>query len=460
MIRRLSLICIITLLSNIFVPQLSFADSFQFGFAKVDITPTEPVRLSGYGNRNVPYTGIDEKLYCRVMALKNDAGKLHVLASFDTIGFGQPFTETIAAIIKKEYGITRNRFVLCGTHSHTSPQLVSFAPNLYAKPLTQEESKKTAAYTIFVNQQIVKTIKLAIANMAPGKLFFASGKATFARNRRALKNGKWSGFGVNPKGPVDHALPFLKVVGTDGKVRGILFNYACHCTTFGGNYNRINGDWAGYASKYLEQSFPKAIALCTIGCGADANPDRNQSKALALAKSQGAEIHDEIKQLISKEMQPITTTLSTAFDHADLKYDLPTEDFLKKQLKSSRPQVRQHAENMLAIKEKNGHLPTSYADPIQIWKFGDQLTMVFLGGETVVDYALRLKKEIKSENIWVTAYANDVLGYVASERIRTEGGYEVDFSMIYYNKPGRWATGTEENLIRKVHELIGKTSPK
>ncbi len=88
-----------------------------------------------------------------------------------------------------------------------------------------------------------------------------------------------------------------------------------------------------------------------------------------------------------------------------------------------------------------------------MWRFGDQLTMVFLGGEVVVDYALRLKKELGSGPVWVSGYCNDLFAYVASERVRREGGYEVDGSMIYYNQPGPWAEGTEELLVRRILEL-------
>src|SRR5690606_12649545 len=84
--------------------------------------------------------------------------------------------------------------------------------------------------------------------------------------------------------------------------------------------------------------------------------------------------------------------------------------------------------------------------------------MVFLGGEVVVDYAHRLKKEIDSGHVWVTAYANDVFGYVASDRVRSEGGYEVDHSMIFYNLPGRWSSGTEDLLVRRVHEVLKNPS--
>ena len=85
--------------------------------------------------------------------------------------------------------------------------------------------------------------------------------------------------------------------------------------------------------------------------------------------------------------------------------------------------------------------------------------MIFLGGEVVADYALRLKRELPSQRLWITAYANDVLGYIASERIRAEGGYEYDQSGIFYNLPGPWAAGTEDLLIRRVHELLEHNGP-
>jgi len=37
--------------------------------------------------------------------------------------------------------------------------------------------------------------------------------------------------------------------------------------------------------------------------------------------------------------------------------------------------------------------------------------------------------------------------------MRSEAGYEVDFSRIYYLLPGRWAEGTEELIYRRVLEL-------
>ena len=71
---------------------------------------------------------------------------------------------------------------------------------------------------------------------------------------------------------------------------------------------------------------------------------------------------------------------------------------------------------------------------------GDQILWVALGGEVVIDYDLRLKKELPDESpVWVTGYANDVMAYIPSARVLKEGGYEADSSQIYYGMPGKWS---------------------
>jgi hypothetical protein len=91
---------------------------------------------------------------------------------------------------------------------------------------------------------------------------------------------------------------------------------------------------------------------------------------------------------------------------------------------------------------------------VQTWNFGDELAMVFLPGEVVVDYSLRLKREYDARRFWVNAYANDVPCYIPSKRIWREGGYEGGYAMIYYDRPTRLAEGTEELIVSAVHDLL------
>ena len=55
---------------------------------------------------------------------------------------------------------------------------------------------------------------------------------------------------------------------------------------------------------------------------------------------------------------------------------------------------RRHARESLKLLDRGGRLPAEYPCPLQAWQFGDDLTLVALGGEAVVDYSLRLKREL------------------------------------------------------------------
>ena len=439
---------------------LAAAETMQFGFAKVDITPTEPVRLSGYGNRDKPHEGVDESLFARAMAIRHGQGKIHLLISIDTIGIPAKHSREIHRRLEEKHQITRAQLALCSTHSHTAPHLdLVNMINLYAVPLNEQEKAATQRYGESLMAAVVDAADQAIQDLQPGKLFTAEGEATFAANRRVIKDGVVR-MQPNPDGSVDHSVPILKITDLDGKsVRGLVFNYACHCTTFTGEHNRVNGDWAGYASKYLEEAHPEAIALCTIGCGADANPRRATGRDLIVAQLQGRELADEVEQLQSELMTPITSNLRSSFSYAGLPADCPPISEFKEKLNDRSPQVRRHAERMIATHKERGRLPESYPMPIQVWRFGDQLTMIFLGGEVCSEYALRAKQEITQGAVWVTAYANDVFGYVAPESMQSEGGYEVDFSMVFYNQPGRWSSGTEEIIFDEIKLLYNNDQP-
>jgi putative membrane-bound dehydrogenase-like protein len=438
---------------------------FQFGFGKADVTPTKPLRLSGYGSRTEVSEGTDVPLLVRAMAIRHTVAghdpTNYVLVSAESIGFNSKLTQAIFERVRKKHGLSREQFVVCSTHNHTSPHIG--LGNLFAEEPSKEQVDDLNEYRIQMRDQTIAAIDAAVADLQTGEISNAVGKATFARNRRVLADGVWTGFGETPGGTVDHSLPILKVTDSTGeKIRGLIFNYACHCTTFGGEYNRVNGDWAGYAMANLESTHDGVTALCTIGCGADSNPQRESERALELAKLQGKEISSEVDRLLAEEeLMPIGATgFDTNFGFAGLPIDRPTDSQLQEASEDRIPQVRRHAMEMMLTKKRMGRLPETYPMPIQVWRFGQDFAMVFLGGEVVADYAHRIRKELSEKSsipanrIWVTAYANDVFGYVPSEEMQSEGGYEVDFSQIYYLQPGRWSKGTEEIVIDRVHDLF------
>src|SRR5262249_20228156 len=118
--------------------------------------------------------------------------------------------------------------------------------------------------------------------------------------------------------------------------------------------------------------------------------------------------------------------------------------------------IGHHARVALAKLDKGEKLPTKVAYPVQTWAFGDCLAMVHLPGEVVVDYPLRLKKELDGRRLWVTGYANNAPCYIPSGRVLKEGGYEGGGAMIYYDQPAPFAPGLEDKIVGAVKDQLGK----
>jgi hypothetical protein len=141
---------------------------------------------------------------------------------------------------------------------------------------------------------------------------------------------------------------------------------------------------------------------------------------------------------------------------------VPTREEFEQRLQSKDKNTAGHARRILDRLTKDGKLPSEYPYPVQVARFGADLLLVALGGEVVVDYSLRLKREFAgAAAVWVAGYSNDVMAYIPSRRVRDEGGYEGGEAMCYSaTHPGPWSPELEEKIVGKVHELDRAISAK
>jgi hypothetical protein len=109
---------------------------------------------------------------------------------------------------------------------------------------------------------------------------------------------------------------------------------------------------------------------------------------------------------------------------------------------------------MLQILDRKGKLPDHHSYPIEVWQFGKDLTFIALGGEVVVDYSLRFKREYGFDKLWVAGYTNDVFAYIPSRRVLKEGGYEGGGAMIAYGQPAPFTPDVEEIVAQGVASLM------
>ena len=123
------------------------------------------------------------------------------------------------------------------------------------------------------------------------------------------------------------------------------------------------------------------------------------------------------------------------------------------QTKDTNKYIAMRAKMLLEEIDAGQPLGPTYPYPVQRWKLGDGPSWFLLGGEVVVDFALRIKSE-QGPKTWVAGYTNDVMAYIPSRRVLTEGGYEGGGAMVYYGQPTVWSERVEEQIMAEVNRQV------
>lgn len=395
--------------------------TWKAGFARATITPERFIWMAGYGARDRPAEGKLTDLYAKAVALEDEAGTKIVIVTMDLIGVSKGMRLRIAAEVEKQHGLGPESLLLNASHTHTGPEIYRKLDLPDEKALESTKTRDAWEFTSGLEKTVVRLVGEALAAMEPARLTWNEARCGFSMNRRRNydlpedhPNAKR---GPNPEGPVDQAVPALRVEAEDGRPLGVLFGYACHTTCLAGY--EWSGDYAGFAQAYLEEFRPGFTAQFMAGCGGDQNPYPRRSGVVPgisdvmLTQQHGRSLSNAVEMAFATHPKPVTAPLKTAYGEVTVDFDKPGRE--------------------------------SHEYPVQVVRFGDSLTLVALGSEVVVDYSLRLKKELAGEaGIWVAGYSNDYTGYVPSVRIQEEGGYEAATG---------YARTTEERIIAKVHEL-------
>ena len=152
----------------------------------------------------------------------------------------------------------------------------------------------------------------------------------------------------------------------------------------------------------------------------------------------GRQMADAVNQVLAGEMTPIAGKLSTTYAEIDLPFaKLPTRDELASQAASSdkyqaaRCQIAAGRDRWRTAPQPDVSLSRSGL------RLGDGPVWITLGGEVVVDFALRLEKELPNDRVWIAAYTNDVMAYILAPRLARRG----------------LRRGRRHDLLRTAHHL-------
>ena len=435
--------------------QLERTDAtWKAGVAKANITPEKYIWMGGYAFRDHPAEGKITDLWAKALALEDVNGKRAVIVTMDLHRIPKEVSDRIRHELSEKLHLSRSQIILNASHTHTGPIFGDHNLFMYNFFSDSVQIKKVIEYASFVETKIINLVVEAFNQMKAVHLYSCNGIARFQVNRHtnvesALKKT------TNLNGPNDYAVPVIKVVDGNNKMMAVLFGYACHNTTL--SAYKWSGDYAGFAQMELEKNFPGAVALFFQGAGGDQNPlpRGTVSRAVQYGKALAA----AVEAVIEGEMKPLDNQLAVTYSEINLPFakQSPTKEELVRIINDTSTRAypayhKRSAKRFLTTLEQGGSLMSSYPwYPVQVWNLGGQAVFAF-GGELTVGYAVSLKR-IFGEDIFVLGYSNDIMSYIPTAKILTEGGYEAGMSPVFTTP---YASTVENIIISEAIKEAGK----
>lgn len=421
---------------------------WKAGVSKVNITPKVPIWMAGYGGRDHPSEDVIHPIWIKALALEDVSGMQAVLITSDLLAMPKALSDRIRAGLKAKFGLEKSQIIINSSHTHSGPVLENSLSDIY--PMNTEQKEQVSLYSNALVNQMFILVEEAFASMQAAHLFVENGVTRFQVNRRNNVENALEGTS-DLKGPNDYSVPVIKVTNEAGEIMAIAFGYACHPTVMG-DY-AISGDYPGFAQIELEKTYPGAVALFFQGAGADQNP--LPRRTIFLAQQYGKSLAAAVERVVSEDMRPLEASIHTAYSEVDLALATPPSmEALSKFIASASGYQKRWATRMQEERSKGIETMKSYPFPVQVWKLGDQPIMI-LGGETVIEYAIQLKK-IFGQQLFVLGYSNDVMAYIPSTTILREGGYEGASSQMVYGLPSTWDPNIEVDILQEFLILAGQ----
>src|SRR5262249_51676166 len=149
---------------------------WQAGTARVKITPTRPLWMSGYASRDHAAEGTSIDLWAKALVLEDPEGQRIVLISLDLVGIDRDFSQTVCARIGDQYKLQRRQIALCASHTHSGPVVGRTLLTMYFLDETQRQL--VADYTAELEARLVALVGEALEHLEPVRLAWANGHST------------------------------------------------------------------------------------------------------------------------------------------------------------------------------------------------------------------------------------------------------------------------------------------
>jgi len=387
----------------------------RMGASQINITPDEPVMMSGYDARKTPSTGVHDSLFASALFfLAPDRSALIITA--DLIGFPTQFVDTLKEIISARTKISRDNILIIAAHNHGGPAIHTYEALL---PDANE------IYIRTIKEKLVTLAADAMKGPKPFNMGIGKGLCNLNINRRAVfaDGGVW--LGRNADGVCDHELDAIKFVDEKNKLIAVLINWPCHGTVSGQENYQLTADWPGAAARYIKKAAGENVVVAvTAGASANINPIYGPGSDFSEVEAVGYHAGMEAwKALVESHAFPVKElkVVNSALRH-------PGKESWTNQF----PQASVATGSDVEIR----------FSALQL----GELLICGVSGELMTEMGMAIKRESPYSSTIIVTHCNGSSGYICTDKAFTEGGYEVKVSHLM--------PGIEKPLVTRCLEMI------
>lgn len=388
------------------------AGAIEAGLGVVDITPNESVTLAGSPSPKKA-SEVKTRLYVRALVLAGSGEKVAIV-TLDTLKYPVELALAARTKIEQATGIRTANVIICSSHTHFAP-LWSYYPDKLVTP-------------------IVDAVAQAARDLAPCTLGVAKGQATgVSECRRVIIDGHtWNRWQLaNPaeseqypaEGPADPNFDVLAVNGGDGKLKAVLYNFACHAANT--RAPLISADYPGDVEKYVQKQlgYPVTTLFLTGACG-DINPVYSVKRDL-FEERLGGEIVRCLGQL-----QPVA---KPSLSIETREFQMPGREhpeFKEAEVARNWPAQLEHYRKTYDDMKKRER-PT-YQYFLTGIRIGEDFAIVTNANELFCSIGMSIKSHSPFKHTMTVEQTNGAHGYVPTAKAFEGGSYETWFGEHSY----------------------------
>lgn len=234
--------------------------SFRVGYSKVNITPSQPMVLEGYGSvgdKERFHEQVLDYIYLTCVAISDQKDNTVLMYSVDVVNIVETVITNMKVSVSEATGIPKENLFFTATHTHSAPKSVDLGSQL----------KKAA----------VQAAEEALEERKPAQMYFGTAntdRISFVRHYYDVNGKSVTDNHGDDKAEltghtteIDQEMRVLQFKREGGK-DVILANWQCHPHMTGGSAKYdISADIVGMMRMYMEQDLDCLFAYYQGGAG-------------------------------------------------------------------------------------------------------------------------------------------------------------------------------------------------